>query len=152
MRQANTYFSSSDGAFADRYEAAARFGGLRDGTVAVKGGWRIYSSGPGLYLHRVISHLLGIRDSFGDLVLDPVLPRALDGLVAEVQREGRQIEFRYKVGEAGYGPTRICVNGQALPLDCREDNPYRAGGVRIPAAAFAAMLHDGTNVVELELG
>ncbi len=46
-RQANAYFSSSDGDFADRYEAAAQFGRLREGTVAVKGGWRIYSSGRG---------------------------------------------------------------------------------------------------------
>jgi len=152
LRQGNAYFSSSDGAFADRYEAVARFGELRSGTVEVKGGWRIYSSGPGLYLHRVISGMLGIRDSLGDLVLDPVLPRALDGLVAEVTREERQIEFRYTVGERGFGPKRVCVNGQTLPSDRRDANPYREGGVRIAADRFAALLHGGANVVEIEVG
>ena len=49
-RQANTYFSSSDGEFADRYQAEADFGKLRTGTVKVKGGWRLYSSGPGIYV------------------------------------------------------------------------------------------------------
>ena len=152
LRQSNAYYSSSDGAFADRYEAAARFNELRSGKVAVKGGWRIYSSGPGLYLHRVICALLGIRDSFGDLVLDPVLPRALDGLVVELERDGRQLEFRYQVGTRGFAPTRICVNGQALSLDRREINPYRAGGVRIAAGLFNALLRDGLNVVEITLG
>jgi CRISPR-associated protein Csx3 len=151
-RQANAYSSSSDGAFADRYEAAARFDELRAGTVAVKGGWRIYSSGPGLYLHRVIDGMLGIRDSFGDLVLDPVLPRALDGLVAEMARDGRRIEFRYTVGERGFGVRRVCVNQQTLPLDRREANLYRDGGVRIAAAKFAALLGEGTNVVAIEVG
>ena len=152
LRQGNTYFSSSDGAFADRYEAAMRFDELRQGVVSVKGGWRIYSSGPGLFLHRVINGMLGIRDSFGDLVLDPVLPRMLDGLVAEVVRDGKQLEFRYTVGARGFGPKRICVNEQTLPLDRREANPYREGGVRIAAGQFAALLHDGVNVVEIELG
>ncbi len=152
IRQANAYFSSSDGAFADRYEAAARFDDLRRGTVAVKGGWRIYSSGPGLYLHRVICGMLGIRDSFGDLVLDPVLPQSLDGLVAEVVRDGRQIEFRYTAGKCGFGVRQVCVNGQDLPLDRREANPYREGGARMAADKFAARLHEGVNVVQIVVG
>jgi len=152
LRQGNAYFSSSDGAFADRYEAAARFHALRQGTVAVKGGWRIYSSGPGLYLHRVICGMLGIRDSFGDLVLDPVLPRTLDGLVVEWERDGRQIEFRYKVGRRGYGLTRLSVNGTPQALDRHEVNPYREGGVRIAADQITALLRDGINVLEIDIG
>ncbi len=88
-RQSNTYFSSSDGDFPDRYEAASQFNQLRDGTVSVKGGWRIYSSGPGLYLHKVVACLLGWRESFGEIVLDPVLPAALDGLTARFTRAGK---------------------------------------------------------------
>ena len=84
-------------------------------------------------------------------MLDPVLPRILDGLVAEVVRDEKKIEFRYSVGARGFGPKRICVNGQALPLDRREANPYREGGVRIAAGPFAALLHDGLNVVEIEV-
>ena len=47
-RQRNAYFSSSDAAFPDRYRASAEWERVREGTVAVDGGWRIYSSGPGL--------------------------------------------------------------------------------------------------------
>lgn len=50
IRQANTYFSSSDGDFADRYAAATDFAKLKTGEIAVKGGWRLYSSGPGIYV------------------------------------------------------------------------------------------------------
>ena len=74
LRQSNSYFSSSDGKFNNRYEAQERFGELRDGTVPVKGGWRIYSSGPGIYMNQLISNALGIRQSEGDLVIDPILP------------------------------------------------------------------------------
>ncbi len=50
-RQANAYFSSSDARFATRYEADAEHHRVFDGTVTVDGGWRIYSSGPGIFLH-----------------------------------------------------------------------------------------------------
>ncbi len=49
LRQRNAYFSSSDAAFRDRYQASAEWERVRDGTVAVDGGWRIYSSGPGIF-------------------------------------------------------------------------------------------------------
>ncbi len=150
-RQANAFFSSSDGAFADRYEAAARFDDLRRGKVEVAGGWRIYSSGPGLYIHRVVCGMLGLRDSFGDVVIDPVLPRTLDGLVVEVERDGRRIEFQYQVGSRGFGVRRVCVNGKDLPLDRRENNPYREGGMRIEGAAFAAEMNAGKNRVEISV-
>jgi CRISPR-associated protein Csx3 len=151
-RQSNAFFSSSDAAFADRYEAAARFDDLRQGRVAVKGGWRIYSSGPGLYLNRVIRHLLGLRDSFGDLMIDPVLPPALDGLVVDWARDGFQLEWHYSVGPRGFGPTRIRLNGADLLLARRDDNPYRAGGIRLAAHDFQARLQPGTTVVQIEVG
>ena len=47
-RQANCYYSSSDAAFADRYEALARYGEIKSGGVALEGGWRVYSSGAGI--------------------------------------------------------------------------------------------------------
>ena len=48
-RQRNAYFSSSDAAFADRYEASAEWMRVKVGSVGIDGGWRIYSSGPGIY-------------------------------------------------------------------------------------------------------
>ena len=48
-RQRNCYFSSSDAAFLDRYQASREYDKLRRGEVPVEGGWRVYSSGPGIY-------------------------------------------------------------------------------------------------------
>jgi cellobiose phosphorylase len=79
-RQRNAYFSSSDAAFSDRYEAAAAWSRAMAGTVAVEGGWRIYSSGPGLYMNLLIRHALGIRRVFGARIKKPVLPNALGAL------------------------------------------------------------------------
>jgi 1,2-beta-oligoglucan phosphorylase len=79
-RQRNAYFSSSDAAFADRYEASAAWSRVGAGTIAVEGGWRIYSSGPGLYVNLLIRHALGIRRVFGDRVDKPVLPSAQSAL------------------------------------------------------------------------
>ena len=148
-RQSNVYFSSSDADFPDRLDAAVRWPELRTGGVAVRGGWRLYSSGPGLYLHAIRAALLGLRESFGDVVFDPVLPRSLDGLIARLQLHGRAVEIRYRVRGAAHGASRITVNGAPVPLETREDNPYRLGGWRVPAARLA--LSETTNAIEIDL-
>src|SRR5206468_7834675 len=79
-RQRNAYFSSSDAAFADRHEASAGWSRVKDGAISVEGGWRIYSSGPGLYINLLIRHALGIRRVFGQRVQMPVLPNANSAL------------------------------------------------------------------------
>ncbi|HEX8784239.1 MAG TPA: hypothetical protein VF764_12755, partial [Steroidobacteraceae bacterium] len=61
LRQRNSYFSSSDAAFRDRYQASAEWARVSEATIAVDGGWRIYSSGPGLYVNVLIAHALGMR-------------------------------------------------------------------------------------------
>ena len=71
LRQANAYFSSSDGDFKTRYESQENFGKLKDGSIGVKGGWRIYSSGPGIYLNQLITAVLGIRQKAQSVVLIP---------------------------------------------------------------------------------
>jgi 1,2-beta-oligoglucan phosphorylase len=80
LRQRNTYFSSSDAAFRDRYLASAEWARVGEGTIAVDGGWRIYSSGPGLYVNVLIAHALGARREFGARTLKRCLPEALRGL------------------------------------------------------------------------
>jgi cellobiose phosphorylase len=65
LRQRNAYFSSSDAAFRDRYEAYANWELAKAGEVATDGGWRIYSSGPGIYVALVVRHALGLRRRFG---------------------------------------------------------------------------------------
>jgi 1,2-beta-oligoglucan phosphorylase len=83
-RQRNAYFSSSDAAFRDRYDAVAAWSRAKAGTIAVEGGWRIYSSGPGLYMNALIGHAFGTRRVFGRRVEKPVLPDALGGLQLKI--------------------------------------------------------------------
>jgi len=86
-RQRNTYFSSSDAAFRDRYEADADWDRVKSGRIAVDGGWRIYSSGPGLYANLLLRHALGLRRQFGKRSASPLLPRALGEVTLELELE-----------------------------------------------------------------
>lgn len=149
-RQSNVYFSSSDADFADRYEATAHWNELRTGRVPVRAGWRLYSSGPGLFLHKVRAGLLGLRESFGDIVFDPVLPRSLDGLVVRTILAGAPVEVTYAIGTASFGPKVVRLNGQPLPAT-REPNPYRRGGLRITGRDLADCLVPTSNRILVEL-
>jgi CRISPR-associated protein Csx3 len=150
-RQSNVYFSSSDADFHDRIEAARRWNELRTGSVRVRGGWRLYSSGPGLFIHAVRACLLGLRESFGDVVFDPVLPRCLDGIAARVNLCGRPVEIRYSVKGRSFAPSAVGVNGVELAGGRREPNPYRTGGLRFREEAVKALLSSGDNVIVVEL-
>lgn len=150
-RQSNVYFTSSDADFADRLEAAERWPELRAGRVATRGGWRLYSSGPGLYLNKVRSCLLGLRESFGDVIFDPVLPRSLDGLTADTHLLGRPVQLVYTVRSGTHSPGAVRVNGTLLPGAQRELNPYRAGGLRYASSVLAALLTGPENCIEIEL-
>lgn len=151
LRQANVYFSSSDADFADRHEASRRWADLRAGRVPVRGGWRLYSSGPGLYLHKIRSSLLGVRESFGDIVFDPVLPRSLDGLVAEVTLLGLPVRLVYRVKHNTSAPSVVVVNGTNLPVTRRDPNPYRHAGPRFATSLIASLLRPDYNHIEIEL-
>lgn len=145
LRQSNAYFSSSDGKFNTRYEAQESFDALRDGRVPVKGGWRIYSSGPGIYMNQLISNALGIREAEGDLVIDPVLPKTLDGLEFKFNYAGVPVTFNYHMDRAE--GTCITVNGQDVAGDAFR-NRYRTGGVRIAKADFQRLANEaGTDCV-----
>ncbi len=76
-RQRNAYFSSSDAAFPDRYQASAEWARVKSGEIAVDGGWRIYSSGPGLYTNMLVRLAFGRRRYFGERIASPLLPSHL---------------------------------------------------------------------------
>ncbi|MBY3597667.1 GH36-type glycosyl hydrolase domain-containing protein [Rhizobium bangladeshense] len=76
LRQRNTYFSSSDAAFHDRYQAAEHWARAKTGQIAVDCGWRIYSSGPGLYTRSFVENILGFKRRFGRRSRKPLLPAA----------------------------------------------------------------------------
>jgi cellobiose phosphorylase len=128
VRQSNLYFSSSDGFFLDRYDYTQNFNQLKSGTVPVKGGWRLYSSGPGIYLNQLISNILGIRFAAEYLILDPVLPKYLEGLEFTYQCFDKMICFHYHFGEDNLLQAKC--KGNLLP-SIQLNNPYRRGGIQI---------------------
>ncbi|AIQ68655.1 GH36-type glycosyl hydrolase domain-containing protein [Paenibacillus graminis] len=146
LRQSNSYFSSSDGKFANRYEAQERFAELRDGSVPVKGGWRIYSSGPGIYMNQLISNVLGIREDGGDLIIDPVLPDELDGTRLDFDYGGAPAAFVYHCSQGVL--SYVKVNGQEVQAE-RLANPYRLGGLRIKRADFDRLRSTEGTVVDI---
>jgi len=130
-RQANCYYSSSDAAFPDRYEAQAHYGRALAGEVALDGGWRIYSSGPGIALGLVIGSLLGLRLEHDALVLDPVMPASLDGLRVQLQLADLYFELTYRVGPRGHGVERVRDEaGQELAAT-RRPHAYRMGALAL---------------------
>ncbi len=129
-RQSNCYFSSSDAAFSTRYEVNERYTDLFRGTVPFNGGWRIYSSGPGIFVKLVLSHLFGIRRRADKIEIDPVLPRRLNGLSLTTDRLGTTARIRYFVSGKNKGLRRIEINGRPVSFS-RSANPYRLGGAVI---------------------
>ena len=83
LRQRNAYFSSSDAAFADRYQASGEWARVRTNSIAVDGGWRVYSSGPGLYANMLIRHAFGLRRWFGKRIVTSGLRQSRRDLTLE---------------------------------------------------------------------
>lgn len=148
LRQANTYFSSSEGAFDTRYEYQNNFDMLRSGAIEVKGGWRIYSSGPGIYINQLVSNVLGVRFCGKCVEFDPVLPPELDGMIFDYAcADGdsvKEIRIIYHLQENNNGVTRITVNGNDAAFTVKE-NPYRHGAAQI----LKSVLTQQKNVIEI---
>lgn len=131
-RQRTCYTSSSDATFPDRYAAAAAFEGLRTGDVPTADGWRVYSSGPGIYIRQVLHGLLGLDERADVLVVDPALAPEDDGLEVDLVLVGRPRRVVYRVDPAA---TRVEVraDGAVLPTD-ESPRRYRAAGAVLPLA------------------
>lgn len=141
-RQTTCYYSSSDGVFADRYDASERYAALMAGEVPLEGGWRIYSSGPGLVLRLVTEVLLGFRQRAHEVEIDPVLPPRGGELTARLPLAGANLSVRYVIGPEGHGVRRVTVSPgvsteTAAPVGGRDlelrplPNPYRRAGVAV---------------------
>jgi cellobiose phosphorylase len=135
LRQSNCYHSSSDAKFSDRYQAFIEYDKVYSGEVEFEGGWRVYSSGGGIYSGLVISTFLGLRIRNDHLVIDPVISKPLDGLEVRLNWEGQPLEICYHIETKGYGPTRILLNNEQLKFE-EESNPYRKGGAKIILSAL----------------
>lgn len=147
LRQSNAYFSSSDGKFNTRYEAQKRFNELREGTVKVKGGWRIYSSGPGIYMNQLISNCLGIRQEAGNLIIDPVLPQELNGLTFNFEIMGRPVTFTYHLDQ---NEKFILINGKKIDTKTTT-NPYRQGGFLVEKDIIEQLFNNNGNEIKIYL-
>jgi len=151
LRQANCYYSSSDAAFADRYEASAEYQRVVEGRVPLDGGWRIYSSGAGIALGLIVRRFLGLSPEATALSVDPVIPSALDGLRVTTMLLEKPIEVIYAVGAKGCGVSRIELNGRPLAFE-RDHNPYREGAVRVAIEAVKNSLQAKKNRLEIAIG
>lgn len=150
IRQSNTYYSSSDVIFRSRYEADRLYSVIMTGAVILRGGWRVYSSGPGIYIGIIVTRLLGLRIEWGNVIIDPVMPYSLDGFKAGMEILERTITLVYNVREGNCGPKRIVVNGMEI-IAAEEENPYRRGGVVLEKEIFLTMPEKGENRIEVWL-
>lgn len=151
LRQANCYYSSSDAAFADRYHASDEYERVANGTIALDGGWRVYSSGAGIALGLIVRRFVGLNLQAGHVSVDPVLPAGLDGLRLQTRLGEHMLEVCYRVGAAGCGVRHVELNGKVLEFD-RSPNPYRLGAARIAMRSFNAALKSESNLLEITLG
>jgi cellobiose phosphorylase len=150
IRQSNCYYTSSDVVFRDRYEADERYDEIKSGKLTLKGGWRVYSSGPGIYIDLIVSRLLGLRINLGKLIIDPVIPPTLDGLTASLTLLHHAVTLKYEVKEGCFSPKAISVNGNLVTFSY-EVNKYRRGGAEIPVNQLVTMLDRDDNMIEIRL-
>jgi 1,2-beta-oligoglucan phosphorylase len=151
LRQANCYYSSSDAAFADRYQSRTEYGRVRAGTIPLDGGWRVYSSGAGIALALTLRHFLGLTWGATALCVDPVMPVSLDGMRVKMPIGSHPLEVTYRVGTSGCGVNDIVLNGERLPF-AREANPHRRGAARVAIAAVLDRLTRSRNTLAIDLG
>ncbi len=151
MRQANCYYSSSDAAFRDRYQADAEYDRIARGDIALDGGWRVYSSGAGIALSLIVRRFLGLSCEFESVSIDPVMPATLDGLKVRTHLLGREIEVTYRIRPPGCGVTGVSINGKSLALSC-DSNPYRKGAARVSVKVVSEHLVPGRNAMIVAVG
>jgi cellobiose phosphorylase len=143
-RQSNTYYSSVDAVFRDRSDAEANAAALSDPSFGFEGGWRVYSSGPGLVLRLVTEGFLGLRMGRDGVEIDPVLP--VGRYEARVPFGGHRLWVEYDVTGAGHGVGEVLVDGAPVETE-PVPRRYRKGGVRIPAAVWRDLVDGGDEVV-----
>jgi cellobiose phosphorylase len=150
IRQANCYYSSSDVHFKNRYEADELYDEVLNGNFTLRGGWRVYSSGPGIYISMIVTKLLGIRIETGNVIIDPVMPFSMDELEVTMDLMDYPVMFRYLVKERNFSPTRLTINGEEIHFDL-EENPYRTGGAMISMGQFAEIMNEKENLIIIRL-
>lgn len=143
-RQSNLYFSSSDGDFPDRYAFQQEYHRLRTGDIGVWGGWRLYSSGSGIFLHTLVANIFGLSHEGGGLAVDPVLPKRMDGCSLTYACLGRTWHLTYHV-KGGPGRVKLRCGGREVSGVARS-NRYRPAGLLIPRDTLLALAGDALDI------
>jgi len=150
IRQANCYYSSSDVLFKNRYEADKHYPEVIKGNFKLHGGWRIYSSGPGILIGIILGRLFGFRFSNEFVVIDPVLPKEFNGLKVNFSFNNIPINVAYHVTKSTFSPHSLKVNHVEPPFKY-EENPYRKGGILVERKMFFDLLNNKENNIEVFL-
>ena len=112
----------------------------------------MYSSGAGIALGLIVRHFLGPELEATLSSVDPVIPRALDGLrVADRRCSAARSKCSTEIGRAGCGVTSIVLNGVAVRSRARP-NPHRRGAALVAHSALLPKLSAKENVLVIELG
>jgi len=150
VRQSNCYYTSSDIIFKSRYDADKLYPEVFKGNIKLHGGWRVYSSGPGIFTGIVVSRLLGFRFNNEYVTIDPVLPNDFDGLKVNINISNFPLSITYHVKKSTYSPYSIKINDVEPPFTY-EDTQYRKGGIQIERNKFFELLNDSKNNIEIFL-
>ena len=103
-------------------------------------------------INQIVSNFLGLRLSYDDVVIDPVLPKQLDGLEFVFAIDEKPITVIYSIAnDASAMVKTVTINGNEMGFK-RDHNPYRPGGVRIPRTDVYPLLTDGPNRILISVG
>lgn len=114
-----------------------------DPEFGFEGGWRVYSSGPGLVLRLVTEGFLGLQMTRDGVVVDPVLRGG--NIEAVVNLAGTQVRVAYEVAGEGHGVRSVESDGGVVETE-PVTRRYRPGGVRIPTAVWEELARDRDEV------
>ena len=109
LRQRNSYFSSSDAAFLSRIEAMKHFDDIKNKKVKVKGGWRVYSSGPGIFIRTFVCDMLGINEYPGYAIIDPVIPHYFNDFKFNFMLFNHKVTINYHLNKE---KKKILIDGK----------------------------------------
>ena len=114
----------------DRYDYQENFDKLKTGDIEVKGGWRIYSSGAGIFVRQLISHALGLSIENNCLIIDPVILKEWDGLKVRYDCFDKSVTFEYCIQDKGETIQSLWVNGVEVQGQSLH-NKYRQSGLSL---------------------
>ena len=140
-RQSCSYYSSSDANFSDRYIANNSIHLIKTQDVKVRAGWRVYSSGPGIYLYELISNTFGIKYLNNMVYIDPIMDKKLDGSTLIYRIDNKDVSIRYHI--KGNSLKEVVLNNEKVGVK-ESINKYRESGI-----SFNKKLLKTNNVLDI---